>query len=172
MEDRTDRFHGLFNRCYTPLLAFARRRCTPADADDLVAEVLTVAWRRLDDVPHDAELPWLFGVAHRLLANQQRSARRRLRLVNRVEGEIVGHSNADAPDAVVDALSRLRAPDQEILRLAAWEGLRPREIALVLGCSASVAAVRLSRARARLREQLLKENGMSRTGTGRKGPDD
>ena len=93
MKDREDRFRGVFTRCYTPLLAYARRRCTPTDADDLVADVLTVAWRRLDDVPRNAELPWLFGVAHRTLANQQRAARRRLRLVDRLQREAASHMN-------------------------------------------------------------------------------
>jgi hypothetical protein len=40
--------------------AFALRRTTAADADDLLAEVFLAAWRRLDEDPADA-LPWLLG---------------------------------------------------------------------------------------------------------------
>ena len=172
MKDREDRFRGVFTRCYTPLLAYARRRCTPTDADDLVADVLTVAWRRLDDVPRNAELPWLFGVAHRTLANQQRAARRRLRLVDRLQREAAVPHEPSAVAAVVDVLARLSLTDREILRLSAWEQLRPREIAVVLDCSPDVAAVRLSRARARFREQLLQGSAVVRTGRERKDADD
>ena len=75
-------------------------------------------------------LPWLYGVARRVVANQERSARRRL---------------------------RLGQADREVLRLAAWEELQPAEIAAVLGCSANAAAVRLHRARQRLAGEMTRE---------------
>jgi RNA polymerase sigma-70 factor, ECF subfamily len=37
------------------------------------------AWRRLDEVP-DPALPWLLGVARRVVANQRRGEQRRERL--------------------------------------------------------------------------------------------
>jgi RNA polymerase sigma-70 factor (ECF subfamily) len=157
MDERTERFRRLFDACYRPLLAYARRRCLAPDADDLVADVLTVAWRRLDDVPAGAPLPWLFGVAHRTLANQRRGARRRLRLAERLRAEpprTAADSVDGAGEEVRAALARLRPDDQEVLRLAAWEGLGPSEIAVVLGCSPNAAALRLSRARRRLRDAL------------------
>jgi RNA polymerase sigma-70 factor (ECF subfamily) len=71
------------------------------------------------------------------------------------------------PSGVLDALTALRPEDQEILRLAAWEDLGPAEIAIVLGCSANAAALRLSRARKRLRD-LLTGSDPFRTQAGRK----
>ena len=50
-----------------------------------MAETFLVAWRRLDDVPADA-LPWLYGVARRVLANQRRSADRGAALERRLAG--------------------------------------------------------------------------------------
>lgn len=61
MTEREDRFRALFDASYRPLHAYVRRRTCPSDADDIVAEVLTVAWRRLDDIPPGASLPWLYG---------------------------------------------------------------------------------------------------------------
>ena len=43
---------------------------------------------------------------------------------------------------------------------AAWEGLSHAEIGISLGCSENAAALRLHRARRRLREELLKEDGL------------
>jgi RNA polymerase sigma-70 factor (ECF subfamily) len=52
------------------------RRLAEVDAAaDLAQEVFVVAWRRRDQVP-DNSLPWLYGVARRLLANYVRAQRR------------------------------------------------------------------------------------------------
>jgi RNA polymerase sigma-70 factor, ECF subfamily len=55
--------------------AYALRRASPDAAQDVVADTFLVVWRRLEDVPADA-LPWLYGIARRVLANQRRSADR------------------------------------------------------------------------------------------------
>src|SRR4029450_2647016 len=65
----------MFRECYPVVRAYARRRAAPDAAQDVVADTFLVAWRRLEDVPEDA-LPWLYGVARRVLANQRRSAAR------------------------------------------------------------------------------------------------
>jgi len=155
MSEREQRYEELFNACYQPLHAFARRRLPQAEAEDLVAEVLTTAWRRLDDVPHDATLPWLYGVAHRTLANQRRSSDRRRRLLRRIAlSQPVAAAATSESHPILDALERLERKDRDILRLAAWEGLTAREIAVVLECTPNAAALRLSRARQKLRAEL------------------
>ena len=52
---------------------------------------------------------------------------------------------------VAAGIDGLGERDREVLRLATWEELEPREIAEVLGLSAPAVRKRLSRARARLR---------------------
>src|SRR3954466_2428219 len=55
--------------------AYARRRGSK-DADALAAEAMTIAWRRLADVPEDDPRPWLYATARNLLlAEARRSAR-------------------------------------------------------------------------------------------------
>ena len=56
------------------------------------------------------------------------------------------------------ALRRLGPRDQEILQLAAWDGLDIAGLATVLECSPGAAAMRLHRARTRL-EKLLHVGG-------------
>jgi RNA polymerase sigma-70 factor (ECF subfamily) len=64
-------------------------------------------------------------------------------------------SQVDGPDSVlISALQRLSATDQEVLALAAWEELRPREAAIVLGVSPAWYRVRLHRAKRRLLREL------------------
>jgi RNA polymerase sigma-70 factor (ECF subfamily) len=153
MDERAERFARLFASAYGPVWAYARRRAAPADVDDLVSEVFTVAWRRLDDIPAEAELAWLYRVAFRALGNYHRSIRRRLALMRRLRAEPPSGETSE-PAGVHEALASLKAPDREVLRLWAWEELGPAEAAIVLGCSAQAAASRLSRARKKLRAAL------------------
>lgn len=155
MSSREERFRAIFDATYPAIVAYVRRRAAATDIDDVVAEVFTVAWRRLDDVPDDRALPWLYATARRVLANHHRSGTRRLRLLDRLQREPVAlFEPGGSVDDVVVALSSLPPTDQEVLRLAAWEGLPASDIAAAIGCSANAAALRLSRARARLRAAI------------------
>src|SRR5437763_8801603 len=55
--------------------AYARRRGSK-DPDAIAAEVMTIAWRRLDDVPTDDARPWLYATARNLLLAEARRAAR------------------------------------------------------------------------------------------------
>ena len=153
MNDRRARFELLFGVVYEPLQRYALRRTDPATADDVVADALLVLWRRLDEVPDDAVLPWCYGVARRCLANRRRSADRQAGLMDRLMGERPS-SPVEADPALEVALASLDADDREIVRLWAWEQLPPREIAVVLGISANAATIRLHRAKQRLADAL------------------
>jgi RNA polymerase sigma factor (sigma-70 family) len=161
---REDRFEGLFRDNYTAVRGYAMRRVPAELAQDAVAETFLVAWRRLDDVPGDA-LPWLYGVARRVMANQRRSAERGLALERRLAGEAAvprsddpGETAGEA-EAVRVALGRLSGRDREALMLVAWEGLSGARAARAAGCSRGAFAVRLHRARARLAAELATLDG-------------
>ena len=161
-EQSDARFHRLYGAHGRAILAYAIRRSPePQDAADVLAETFLIAWRRLDDIPEgETAKLWLYGVARRVLANQQRGERRRDRLAERLYRElpaaVAAASAADArrDDGVLEALSALDRDDREILLLAGWEELDPVEIATVLGISRVAARSRLHRARARLRARL------------------
>jgi RNA polymerase sigma-70 factor (ECF subfamily) len=158
--DRSDderRFTALFHEHYDRLLAYALRRVDADRAHEVVSETWLVAWRRLADVPDDA-LPWLFGVARRVIANRRRSDRRRAALIRRVQANLTAHSVEEhVPEGSRDlslALARLSDGDREILMLVAWDGLDTRRAAATLGVKPAVFSVRLHRARRRLLKEL------------------
>jgi RNA polymerase sigma factor (sigma-70 family) len=161
--DLADRFRHVYAAHLNAILGYAVRRVpAPEDAADVVAETFLIAWRRCSEVPQgdDARL-WLYGVARRVLANHIRGAGRRSRLGERLRTELADQVTfPDPAEEVVqvrvvrEAMSRLNESDREVLELTAWEQLAPREIALALGLAPDVIRARLSRARARLREQL------------------
>lgn len=153
-ESRVERFRVLYDDAYPRVMAYALRRArTREDALDVVAETMLVAWRRLDQIPADQRrLPWVFGVARRVLANHYRAVARGDRLAARAAHQ--PHSAAPEFDAVHEALDALRPDHREILTLAAWDDLDNNEIAVVLGITPAAVAVRLHRARARLAREL------------------
>jgi RNA polymerase sigma factor (sigma-70 family) len=156
---REDRFEELFREHYRAVRGYALRRAPGDLAQDVVSETFLVAWRRLDDVPDDA-LPWLYGVARRVLANQRRSADRGSALERRLAGAatnaVAGDPGERAGEGEVlrAALARLSERDREALMLVAWHELSGARAARAAGCTRAAFAVRLHRARGRLAAQL------------------
>jgi DNA-directed RNA polymerase specialized sigma24 family protein len=91
------------------------------DAEDAMAEVFLVAWRRLEDVPvGDAARAWLYATARRVLADQRRSGRRREALRRCVTAEpIATRPNAAETSAEQVAVYGYRSQE-------AKSGLAPR----------------------------------------------
>ena len=154
-------FERLYRAYADRVHAYALRRTTPSAADDVVAEVFLVVWRRLPEVP-DEPLPWLLGIARKVLANRRRSDSRTAALHERLadgrprtEPEVV---NAGVDDRVQRALAGLSDRDRELVLLIAWEGLRVNEAAEALGVRSGTLAVRLHRARQRLARALADED--------------
>jgi len=168
-------FEQLYEQTYWSVLRYFARRL-PGDDDhvrDLTAEVYLVAWRRRHALPPEP-LPWLYGTARHVLGNDRRSTTRRRRLAERLgqdptgpahEGQTLAVDHADEHDRawVHAALDQLSESDQEVLRLAAWEELTTDQLALALRCSRSAAAMRLHRARERLRTVLDRDPRLTET---------
>lgn len=150
-----DRLEAIFREHYEEVLAYARRRAPVSVADDVAAETFAIAWRKADKIPREP-LPWLLGIARRVLATQRRASERRERLSNRLARNLVATSPDDQlGEALGVALNALPDRDREVLLLIAWEGLSAREAAAVVGVSMAAVYVRLHRARRRLRTALI-----------------
>jgi RNA polymerase sigma-70 factor, ECF subfamily len=154
--DPRAQFEELYRTHAGAVLAFVRRR-TVAGAEDVVSEVFLIAWRRLEDVP-ERPVPWLLGVATRVLANRRRAERRASALRGRLANEQLtvpglGVAATVPNSTLLAALALLSERDQEVLVLVAWDGLDRAQAAEVLGISTGAFAVRLHRARRRLVRQ-------------------
>jgi RNA polymerase sigma-70 factor (ECF subfamily) len=157
-------FEQLFRDTRSDLLAYiARRSECVEDAADVLAETYLIAWQKVDAIPTgDRATLWLFGVARNLLLKGASRRRSRHVLVERLAGELRDAYQAVHPSAAEDersdvlraALAALPEGDREILTLTAWEGLTPRQIAMVMGTSANIVRVRLHRARSSLKRRL------------------
>ncbi|WP_169542098.1 RNA polymerase sigma factor [Solirubrobacter soli] len=153
-----DRFEAMYRAHYGAVLAYTRRRTSPADAEEVAAEVFTVALRRHSEL-RDPVLPWLLVVARNALANRARSRERALAKTEAAAHVTAHHAPDHAEllgerDALLRALATLSEDDQEALRLVAWDDLPLDQAARVAGVSAPAFRMRLTRARRRLAAAL------------------
>jgi RNA polymerase sigma-70 factor (ECF subfamily) len=159
------RFVEVYERYYRHVFGYCRRRVSADQVDDVVADTFLTAWRKIDQVPPGDEcLPWLYGIAYRVLNHQWRGSSRRQRLNEKLTN--VGAESFYAPEEyivmrdesrlVLDALAHLKPTDQEILRLATWEELAQRDIALTLGISLGAVRQRLYEAKKNLTREYTK----------------
>ena len=156
-------FQSLFQKRFTVVWRFARRRCaSSADADDVTAETFAVAWRRRHDIPCEQVHLWLFGIARRVIANQSRSARRQEHLRLRLVEQAVPGPTDERPShdgTLLAALAALSPDDRDLLIMRAWDELPVAEMARLLDCSPNAVSVRLHKARRRLAVELKKDAG-------------
>ena len=161
---RRARFESLAHVVTEPLHRYLVRRTSPDMVEDVLSETMLVLWRRIDEVPglataalpdRDDVLPWCYGVARHCLANARRADGRRLRLVERLIG-----AQQESPAVAADhselhaALGTLSELDREVVRLWAWEGLAPRQIAEATRMTPNAVSMRLHRAKKKLAEKL------------------
>lgn len=161
--DDQHQFEESFRALAGHVHAYALRRTDPEMAQEVTAETFLIAWRRRDKLPAEP-LPWLYGIARRVLANQRRSASRRAALSARLDAQPASEPPSHERHGVIEALARLGERDREVLLLIAWEGLSTQEAATALGCSNTAFAVRLHRARRRLARALVEDEGPTAPG--------
>jgi RNA polymerase sigma-70 factor (ECF subfamily) len=137
-------------------------------ARDVAADVFTVAWRRFDAVPRGEEsLPWLYGVAYRVVLHHHRGSGRSQRLIKKLAATpaptVVGPETRlvqrEEYEFVPTALARLRQVDQEVLLLSVWEELGHEEIAVALGSTVPAIRQRFHRAKRALRREFERMGG-------------
>jgi RNA polymerase sigma-70 factor (ECF subfamily) len=165
-------FGLIFDRHGSAVHAYCRARCSDEhgeSAADLVSVVFLEAWRRRHDIVLDADsaLPWLLGVARRVVLQRARTVRRHRAALARLpvgHGLVPGQIDDPADEiarrlddtrrlsAVRSAFGRLREREREVLLLCVWGGLDYAAASIALGVPVGTVRSRLSRARARLAE--------------------
>lgn len=151
-------FGVLYDRYFDDIYHYIARRVEDTEAaEDIAAAtweraLVAIARYEVRGLPF---LAWLYRIAGNLIANhhRQRSAHRRA-ASSTPPSAPSDTGRIEERETVGAALLTLSEVDQEILGLRYFAGLKPREIAGVLGCSEAAAHKRLHRARTRLRASL------------------
>jgi RNA polymerase sigma-70 factor (ECF subfamily) len=125
----------------------------PENLEDAAQDVFVIVHRRFGAWDEGAIRPWLGGVARRVASARRRSIERHLRRIQALPEppqERPIDARADARhrlERIAAAIDRMSPERREVYVLAELEGLRPPEIAGVLGCNMNTVYSRLRRAR-------------------------
>lgn len=149
----------LFDRHEARLFRHARRLLTTReDAKDAVTIAFFELWRKRESVRlvDGSPLPWLLQTVSHAARNLERSGRRYRALLARtpVAEHHAAPVAADESGALA-ALRRLPAREQSVLILMVLEGYPERAAAETLGIPVGTVKSRLSRAKAKLRDELI-----------------
>lgn len=164
--DAPGEFAAVFHRHFDVVHGYIRKRVGEAAADDLASQAFLIAFDRRAsyDRARENARPWLLGIATNLIHGKRRQEKRQLRAYGRAGAEAPGDL-LDGAEARVDAASlrpqlaaalrTLPREEADPLLLFAWAELGYEEIAEALELPLGTVKSRLSRARRRVREQLL-----------------
>ncbi|MBB6579174.1 RNA polymerase sigma-70 factor (ECF subfamily) [Comamonas odontotermitis] len=146
--------------CIPSLRRYARGLMSDPDrADDLVQDTLERAWSRFSMWQKRSELrAWMFGIMHNHFIDRIRAQRSR-------PEDSAGDELPELPQRPQQAdalelrdldrlLQRLPPEQREVLLLVGVEELSYQEVASVTGVPIGTVMSRLSRARARLRDEM------------------
>lgn len=148
----TDEVYGAAWRYAWRLAASGRGGCRE-EAEDLLQEALTHAWRQFGQLRDTLQFKaWLLSIVRTRYLNRLRTARRR----PQVAGEPAADLAAQEPpgpevQAAHAALQLLPAAERELLQLFYLEGLSLAETGVATGLDARVVRQRLYRARQSMR---------------------
>lgn len=157
-------FAELFDRHAGAVGGYAARRLGPDAGEDVLSETFLVAFARRSsfDTAWDSALPWLYGIASRLIKKHRTREAKHLRSVaqSAAREERIAHGDLDGTIARLDAelstrqlaplIAALPAKDRETLLLYAWGDLSYEEIALALDVPVGTVRSRMNRVRTRL----------------------
>lgn len=127
------------------------------DAKDAVAIAFLEAWRKKTTVRvvDGSPLPWLLTTVANTARNVDRSRRRYRALLARTPvAAPVDAPVADDESGVLAALAQLSSTERNVVVLVVLEGYSERDAAAALGIPVGTVKSRLSRAKARLRNEI------------------
>jgi RNA polymerase sigma-70 factor (ECF subfamily) len=156
-----EEFNRVFRAQLPMISAYLARRVPFSEVEDLASDLFEVAWSKKDKIPEGFELPWLYKTARFLVSNFHRKQSGRTSILARLAEPVAApsaESIALADIELSDALAGLSAPDREIISLWALEGLTNVEIAKAIEVSENAAAIKLTRAKQKLKNLLKPEN--------------
>ena len=150
---------GELGRHRDRFVAFARRRVgSDADAEDLVQQAFARAAEKLGDLRDPAAArAWLFRVLRRLVIDQYARRATRERKLAELGASMVTATSEEAAACAcaLGLLDGLRPEYADIVRRVDLDDQAVDQAAAALGISPNNASVRLHRARARLRAELV-----------------
>jgi RNA polymerase sigma-70 factor (ECF subfamily) len=150
-----------FSATYRLFLAqiskYLTRRVPPADVEELASQIFEIAWRKRDQAPEGFELPWLYKIAGFVVANHRRAESSKFNFLMAFQPQDSAPSAEEialSDLGLSQAWSKLSINERQVIALSSFEGLDNKSAAKVLEISTNAFALRLSKAKNRLKTLL------------------
>ncbi|CAH0166215.1 ECF RNA polymerase sigma factor SigW [Microbacterium oxydans] len=157
-------FAELFDRHAETVGGYAARRLGVDAGEDILSETFLVAFARRTsfDTSWDSALPWLYGIASRLIRKHRAKEAKHYRssVASAHREEHISHGDLEATIARLDAeistrelaprIAGLSVKERDTLLLYAWGDLTYEEVALALRVPVGTVRSRMNRIRTRL----------------------
>lgn len=156
-------FSGIFERHVRPVGGYIRRRVGADAVEDALSETFLVAFKRRGsfDPGAGSALPWLLGIATRIVKKHRADEARQWRsfqaavgsaeVAENVYGSADRRLDADAAlRALAPRIAALSARDRDTLMLYAWGDLTYEQVAAALDVPVGTVRSRLNRVRRKL----------------------
>jgi RNA polymerase sigma-70 factor (ECF subfamily) len=149
-----EEFTSTYRQLLPQITKYLVRRVSPSEDEDLASRIFEIAWAKRSEAPIGFELPWLYRIAGFVVANHRRSEKAKENFL------VLFRPRDSAPSAEEIALSdlslseawaKLTPAERQVISLTSFEGLDNSDSARVLEISTNAFALRLSKAKAKLR---------------------
>lgn len=161
MDYKAEHIESLYRRFHDNLKHFILHRVSDeAAAEDLLQEVFLRIHSRIDSLVDSSRVEsWVFQIARNLIIDYYRSKKETEQFDESalsVEPEPEADASEQLAPAIREFISELPDPYREALILTEFEGVTQKELAERLGLSFSGAKSRVQRARAILKDMLMR----------------
>jgi RNA polymerase sigma-70 factor (ECF subfamily) len=152
-----EEFTAIYRQLLPQISKYLARRVNPSDREELASRIFEIAWQKRAQAPSGFELPWLYRIAGYVVANHRRSESARgsfLAALRPNESSPSAEDIAINDIALSQAWAKLSAAERQVISLSSFEGLDNPNAAKVLQISTNAYALRLSKAKSKLRGLL------------------
>jgi len=142
-------------RLFLPHISkYLTRRVPTSEVEDLASQVFEIAWKKRNQAPQGFELAWLYRIAGFVVANHRRSESTKSKFLLALRPPDSAPSAEDialSDLGLSQAWAKLTVLERQVIALSSFECLDNATAAKVLEISTNAYALRLSKAKSRLR---------------------
>lgn len=152
-----EEFTTIYRQFLNPVTKYLARRVNPSDVEELASRVFEIAWQKRAQASAGFELPWLYRIAGYVVSNHRRSEAAKASFLALFRPNDAAPSAEDI--AIVDlslsqAWAKLAPAERQAISLSSFEGLDNPSAARVLDISTNAFALRLSKAKSKLKKLI------------------
>jgi RNA polymerase sigma-70 factor (ECF subfamily) len=152
-----EEFTAIYRQLLPQISRYLSRRVNPSDVEELASRIFEIAWRKRSQAPASHELPWLYRIAGYVVANHRRTESAKASFLSAF---MPSESSPSAEDIAINDISLSRAwaklspAERQAISLSSFDGLDNPSAARVLEISTNAFALRLSKAKSKLKGLL------------------